>query len=123
MAEKMNNTAAKQVKSESYFASVWIEFRKNKAAVVGMVILFLLVLVAIFAGQLAPYDPYEQVYADALMHPCREHLFGTDEFGRDIFSRVLYGARISLLVGVVSISIACVCGCLLGASAGYFGGT
>lgn len=123
MASNVNNTAAKQVKSESYFASVWIEFRKNKAAVIGMCILFLLILVAIFAEQLAPYDPYVQTYSDALMHPCKEHPFGTDEFGRDILSRVIYGARVSLLVGVVSISIACVCGCLLGASSGYFGGT
>ena len=119
MEEK--NRAA-QVKSESYFASVWTEFRKNRAAVVGMAILSAIILVAIFADMLAPCDPYLQVYAEALQPPSAAHLFGTDEFGRDIFSRVLYGARISLLVGVVSVAIACVLGSLLGASAGYFGG-
>ena len=119
MEEK--NRAA-QVKSESYFASVWTEFRKNRAAVVGMAILLTIILVAIFADMLAPCDPYLQVYAEALQPPSAAHLFGTDEFGRDIFSRVLYGARISLLVGVVSVAIACVFGSLLGASAGYFGG-
>lgn len=119
MEEK--NRAA-QVKSESYFASVWTEFRKNRAAVVGMAILSAIILVAIFADILAPCDPYLQVYAEALQPPSAAHLFGTDEFGRDIFSRVLYGARISLLVGVVSVAIACVFGSLLGASAGYFGG-
>lgn len=113
---------AAQVKSESYFASVWTEFRKNRAAVVGMAILSAIILAAIFADMLAPCDPYLQVYAEALQPPSAAHLFGTDEFGRDIFSRVLYGARISLLVGVVSVAIACVFGSLLGASAGYFGG-
>ena len=119
MEEK--NRAA-QVKSESYFASVWTEFRKNRAAVVGMAILSAIILAAIFADMLAPCDPSLQVYAEALQPPSAAHLFGTDEFGRDIFSRVLYGARISLLVGVVSVAIACVFGSLLGASAGYFGG-
>lgn len=109
-------------RSESYFASVWLEFRKNKAAVIGMTILLAIIFVAIFADKLAPYDPYEQVYAEALKGPSSEHWFGTDEFGRDIFTRVLYGARVSLLVGVVSVAIACVFGCLLGASSGYFGG-
>lgn len=111
-----------KIKSESYFMSVWQEFRKNKAAVVGMAILLGIIFVAVFADKLAPYDPYVQTYEDALQSPNAEHLFGTDEFGRDIFSRVLYGARVSLLVGVVSVAIACVCGCILGASAGYFGG-
>ncbi len=114
----MNRT----VKNESYFMSVWNEFRKNRAAVMGMSILFAIIVVAIFADFLAPYDPIEQVYADALQGPSTAHWFGTDEFGRDIFSRVLYGARVSLLVGVVSVAIACVIGSLLGASAGYFGG-
>lgn len=113
---------AKKIKNESYFTSVWNEFRKNKAAVVGMVILFIIIFVAVFADKLAPYDPYIQVYSEALQHPSTTHLFGTDEFGRDIFSRVLYGARVSLLVGVVSVAIACVFGSILGASAGYYGG-
>lgn len=111
-----------KIKNESYLSSVWSEFRKNKAAVLGMAILLAIVAVAVFADKLAPCDPYEQVYAEALQHPSAAHLFGTDEFGRDIFSRVLYGARVSLLVGVVSVAIACVFGSLLGASAGYFGG-
>ncbi len=110
------------IKSESYFVSVWQEFRKNKAAVVGMIILFIIILVAVFADVVAPYDPYEQVYTEALQWPSSKHFFGTDEFGRDIFSRVLYGARVSLLVGVVSVAIACICGSVLGATSGYFGG-
>ncbi|MDY5931221.1 MAG: ABC transporter permease [Candidatus Ornithospirochaeta sp.] len=116
MAEKAT------VKSESYFSSVWNEFRKNKAAVVGMAILFLIILCAIFAPLIAPYDPIEQNYPEALQGPSMKHFFGTDEFGRDIFTRILYGARVSLLVGVVSVAIACICGSILGASSGYFGG-
>lgn len=112
----------KTVKSESYFASVWTEFRKNKAALIGMVILIIVILSAVFADKLAPYDPLEQIYIDALQHPSSKHFFGTDEFGRDIFSRILYGGRVSLLVGVVSVAIACVTGSLLGACSGYFGG-
>lgn len=115
----MNNG---KIKNESYFISVWNEFRKNRAAVAGMMILFVIIFAAIFADKLAPYDPYVQVYSEALQHPSSSHWFGTDEFGRDIFSRVLYGARVSLLVGVVSVAIACVFGCILGASAGYYGG-
>ena len=118
----MNAAKPKKIKNESYFISVWNEFRKNKAAVVGMVILLLIVFVAVFADKLAPYDPYEQVYAEALQHPSSAHLFGTDEFGRDLFSRILYGARVSLLVGLVSVAIACVFGSILGATAGYYGG-
>lgn len=118
----MNAAKPKKIKNESYFISVWNEFRKNKAAVVGMVILLLIIFVAVFADKLAPYDPYEQVYAEALQHPSSAHLFGTDEFGRDIFSRILYGARVSLLVGLVSVAIACVFGSILGATAGYYGG-
>ena len=118
----MNAAKPQKIKNESYFISVWNEFRKNKAAVVGMVILLLIVFVAVFADKLAPYDPYEQVYAEALQHPSSAHLFGTDEFGRDIFSRILYGARVSLLVGLVSVAIACVFGSILGATAGYYGG-
>ena len=74
MEEK--NRAA-QVKSESYFASVWTEFRKNRAAVVGMAILSAIILVAIFADILAPCDPYLQVYAEALQPPSAAHLGGT----------------------------------------------
>ncbi len=118
----MNAAKPQKIKNESYFISVWNEFRKNKAAVVGMVILLLIIFVAVFADKLAPYDPYEQVYAEALQHPSSAHLFGTDEFGRDIFSRILYGARVSLLVGLVSVAIACVFGSILGATAGYYGG-
>ena len=118
----MQNEQMIELKGESYLASVWREFRKNKSAVLGIVVLVLIVVLAVGAGVFAPYDPFEQNYSAALQWPSSAHLFGTDEFGRDIFSRVLYGARISLMVGVVSVAIACIFGSLLGASAGYFAG-
>lgn len=119
----MQNKQLNDMKGESYLASAWREFRKNRSAVLGIVVLALIVIMAVGAGIIAPYDPFEQNYSEALQWPTMQHFFGTDEFGRDIFSRVLYGARISLLVGVVSVAIACIFGSLLGASAGYFAGT
>ena len=113
----MQNKQINEVKGESYLASAWREFRKNRSAVLGIVVLALIVILAVGADMIAPYDPFEQNYSQALQWPSMEHFFGTDEFGRDIFTRVLYGARISLLVGVVSVTIACVFGSLLGASA------
>lgn len=118
----MSNKNTSMVNNETVFSSVWNEFRKNKAAILGMLILIIILFVAVFADILAPYDPYMQDYTATLKHPSPAHWFGTDEFGRDIFSRVLYGARVSLLVGIVSVTIACVFGSLLGASSGYIGG-
>ena len=79
-------------------------------------------LVALLAPLLAPYDPLEQDYLSNLSQPTREHLMGTDEFGRDVLSRLIYGARVSLLVAVVSVTISLVLGTLLGLTGGYLGG-
>ena len=72
---------------------------RNKLAMVGVVILSVLILGAIFAPWIVPYDYAEQNIEDAYMSPCAAHLFGTDEFGRDIFSRILMGSRLSLIIG------------------------
>jgi peptide/nickel transport system permease protein len=89
----------------------------------GAVVIVGLVIVAIFAPLIAPYDPYKQNLKSMLAQPSKAHLLGTDELGRDLLSRVIYGARISLLVGVVAVSIAGAIGMGLGLVAGYFGGT
>jgi ABC-type dipeptide/oligopeptide/nickel transport system permease subunit len=78
---------------------------------------------AVFAEQIAPFDPLESHAADRLQSPNREYLLGTDQLGRDVLSRIIYGARISLLVGLVSVAIATVCGAIVGLLSGYFGGT
>jgi len=85
---------------------------------------FLIILVgtAIFAPLISPYDPNKQTLSESLRGPERKHLLGTDELGRDILSRIIHGARISLSVGLVSQLIACIIGVLMGALAGYYGG-
>ncbi len=109
-------------RAQSYWAVSWNIFKKNKMGMVCLVIVALLVLIAIFAPLLAPYDPDAQELTNMLKAPGGAHLFGTDEYGRDILSRVIYGCRISLSVGVVSQAIAVVIGFTAGVCAGYFGG-
>ena len=109
-------------RAQSYWAVSWNIFKKNKLGMFCLLIVILLVLIAIFAPLLSPYDPYAQELSNRYQAPGGAHLFGTDEFGRDLLSRMLYGCRISLSVGVVSQAIALVIGFLAGVSAGYFGG-
>lgn len=104
-------------------AEFWRRYRKNKSAVVGLVILILLVGMALFADLIVPYAKcVEQVGADRLQLPSMAHFFGTDEYGRDLFARVVHGSRYSLFIGVATSLMALVIGAILGASAGYFGG-
>lgn len=97
-------------------------FLRNRSAVAGVIILVIIVLAAIFAKQIAPYPYDEQNLNNILQTPSRDHLFGTDNFGRDLFTRVLYGARISLVVGFVSVGIGSIIGGIIGAISGYYGG-
>lgn len=99
-----------------------IRLRRNHMAMVGLIILLLLTFVAIFADQLAPYGYAAQDYMAIRKPPSAAHWLGTDEFGRDVFSRLLFGSRISLQVGFVAVGISLVLGGLAGAVAGYFGG-
>lgn len=94
----------------------------NRSSLIGLIVLIFLILVAIFADQIAPFTFREQNLDATFILPNETHLFGTDNFGRDIFSRVVYGTRISLMVGVISVSIALFVGGSLGAIAGYIGG-
>lgn len=95
---------------------------KNKLAVAGAVILLLLIVTAIFAPQLAPYDPLEQKVIEGLNPPSAAHWFGQDKLGRDIFSRMMYGSRISIWVGLATVSISLMIGMAIGAISGYYGG-
>ena len=105
-----------------YWSISWNIFKKNKVAMACLGIVIILCLVALFAPWIAPYDPDAQVLTERLMPPSAQHWFGTDDLGRDIFSRIVYGCRISLSVGVVSQIIATVIGYTMGVCAGYFGG-
>lgn len=106
----------------SYYKDSFKRLKKNKAAMFCFFVLILLFLVAIFAPFICPQDPNSQTLANALKGPSEGYLFGADEYGRDIFSRIIYGARISLTVGISSQIIATLIGVTLGAIAGYYGG-
>lgn len=95
---------------------------RRRIVIGGTVVVLMLVFAAIFAPLIAPFDPYEQDLNNRLAQPSKLHLLGTDELGRDLLTRIIYGARISLLVGVVAVSIAGIIGMSLGLVAGYFGG-
>ena len=110
------------IKKRSQLKEIWRRFRRDKQAMVGMCMLLLMIFSAIFASVISPYDPLQQDIINRLQPPSAAHFFGTDELGRDIFSRILYGSRISLTVGLIAVSISSVVGCALGAIAGYYGG-
>jgi len=115
-----------QKKKRSLMHDVWRRFRKSPIAMLGLFIVIAMILVAIFAGVIAPSDGRNPGYdiqdlTNRFQTPSAEHWMGTDEFGRDIFSRVVHGARISLLVGFFAVTISMVIGVTVGAIAGYFG--
>ncbi|MFI6346496.1 ABC transporter permease [Streptomyces sp. NPDC050560] len=105
----------------SQWADIRHRFFANKLAVLGLIILAVLVVVAIFAPLIAPDDPLKQHLTNTLQSPGGSHLLGTDSLGRDQFSRLIYGSRIAVIVGLASILVALVIGVLLGSLAGYFG--
>lgn len=95
---------------------------RDKRALIGLSVLGLLVLAALLAPSLSPYDPFEQNLKEGLAPPSASHPLGQDKLGRDLLSRILYGARISLTVGVTVVSLSLLAGIFIGALAGYFGG-
>ncbi|MBI2067012.1 MAG: ABC transporter permease [Deltaproteobacteria bacterium] len=110
------------MRHDTYSSLVWHQFKRNRLAVAGLVVVLLLMAVALLAPWLSPYSPTAYNLDAILQPPSSAHLFGTDEEGRDIFSRLLYGTRISLSVGIVAVSLYVVIGLILGALAGYYGG-
>ena len=110
-----------QVRTEGLWRGVLRRLMRNRGAVMGLAILALLALMAIFAPLLARHDPNAMAMAEALQGPSARYPFGTDQFGRDILTRIIYGARLSFQVGFIAVSIALVCGVLLGLAAGYYG--
>jgi len=107
----------------SQVREVWRRLKRNRAAIVGGIIVILFVATAILAPWLSPYHPNEGDLTKRLKAPDREHLLGTDPLGRDILSRVIYGARISLQIQIVAVVIAMFVGTILGMVGGYYGGT
>jgi peptide/nickel transport system permease protein len=101
----------------------WKAFARNRLAVVGGIVVACLATAAILAPAIAPWDPNRPDVKRILQPPSARHVLGTDQLGRDVLSRMLYGARVSLAVGFVSVGIAAAIGIMLGAAAGYHGGT
>jgi peptide/nickel transport system permease protein len=104
------------------FREIVQELLKTRTSAVGLVLILAFLLLAVFGSLLAPHDPFAQDLYSRLQRPDRSHPFGTDDFGRDLLSRVMAGARISLRIGVVSVGIALAVGTLVGLLAGYYGG-
>ena len=110
------------------FQEFWHYFKRNKGAVVGLAYIVIMLLVALFAGVLAPHAPSEQ-FRDALLHPpvwqeggSWQYILGTDDVGRDVLTRLMYGARLSLLVGCLVVVLSLILGVVFGLMAGYLGG-
>jgi peptide/nickel transport system permease protein len=112
----------KFLKKDTELRQIMLHLRRNRAAMVGLAVLVLFLLCAIFAPLLTNYDPTVPDFGRALEKPSREHILGTDELGRDSFTRILYGSRISLAIGLISVSIGLLVGVPLGAVSGYYGG-
>jgi peptide/nickel transport system permease protein len=100
----------------------WVRLRRNRLALSGLALVLGMFVVALFAPWLAPYDPNHIDLKQVLMPPSPAHLLGTDTLGRDVLSRIIFGARVSLLVGFVAVGIATLIGLVVGALAGYYGG-
>ena len=120
----MNATSPK--KKQSQLHEVWRRFRKSPIAMTGLFIVIFMIFVAIFADVIAPGDGRNPGYdihnlGNRFQAPNREHIMGTDEFGRDIFARVVHGSRISLLVGFTVVTLSMLVGSIIGAIAGFFG--
>jgi peptide/nickel transport system permease protein len=113
-----------RIKGDSQWAIAARHFKKNKLAIGGLAVMIILYLVTLLTPLIAPYDPSVQgdIITSRYLSPSAAHWLGTDKFGRDILSRVLYGARISLSIGFVAVGISITLGTLIGALAGYFGG-
>lgn len=124
MKQKMQTVSGAgsyQRKRGDKFKEFWHQFSKNKASVVALVIILLIIASAVFAPLLTPYT-YDQMDLKSIMKmPSREHLLGTDDYGRDILTRILYGGRMSLLISLVAVAMAVVIGPLLGAIAAFYG--
>ena len=123
--DNMKNKENVKMKSRGMFAEIWHRLIKNKGAVIGMIFLLVLIILAIISPFLFNYekDVVGQNIKEKLLSPSSTHWFGTDEYGRDLFARVIYGSRYSLIIGIGSVVIGLVVGTLLGSLAGFKGGT
>ncbi|KJS16241.1 MAG: peptide ABC transporter permease [Peptococcaceae bacterium BRH_c4b] len=121
MSATVNTEAAVEQEKNSPFGEVWQRFKKNRIAMASLILLVTLTLLAILAPLVTSYDPYVGQLPQALKGPSASHIMGTDELGRDIYTRIIYGARISLWVGLLAVAVALAAGTILGSLAAYYG--
>lgn len=112
------------VKKVGQLSEIWRRLRKNKAAMIGLTVILIFVFFAVFADSIASYEnvAIKQNIKQRLLPPSKEHIFGTDNYGRDVFARIIHGGRISLTIGIVSTAISVFFGSILGSMAGFYGG-
>ena len=122
MKEKKKVQTENQERIKTPFSEMVRKFKKQKNAVVALCFIIFLIFLAFFGSKIVPYGINEYDYNAILQGPSMKHLFGTDEFGRDLFSRIVCGTRISLAVGFGAVTVGAVCGTILGLLAGYYGG-
>ena len=108
------------MKKHTMLSEIWRRFKKNKQAIVGLIVLIIFILVAIFAKQIAPYWYDDQDASHAMIGPCAQYPFGTDNLGRDVLSRLIYGSRYSLSIGFLAVGISVLTGGFLGVIAAYY---
>ena len=122
--EQTTQTVTQTYKKRSQVSAVWHRLKKNKLAMLGLFILCILIGLAVFADFIADYDTVVVGLdmSQRLLTPSLEHIFGTDQFGRDVFARIIHGGRLSLSLSIISMSVAVAIGACIGAVAGYYGG-
>ena len=121
---KFTSAELQQYKKRSMFSEVWRNYKKSPSAMIGLVVIIIIIIAALVAQIVYDYDTdiVQQNIKERFQRPNAEHLLGTDQYGRDVLTRILYGAKYSLSVGIVSVAISCVLGSSLGLIAGYYGG-
>lgn len=124
METNMNKLASKRYKKRSTMRNIWNQLKKNKGAILGLVIISIIIILALLAPAIFNYENevIKQNIPIRLQPPSSQHWLGTDDLGRDVLARIVYGARYSLAVGLVAVAIALVVGVSLGSAAGYIGG-
>ncbi len=122
--EKAKTKSKVKIKKRSQIKSILFRYKKNKLAILGAVIFLILIIISLSADLIVDFekDAVSQNMANRLITPNKDHVFGTDQYGRDIFARIIFGSRVSLSVGLVTIAISLTFGSLIGATAGYYGG-
>ena len=111
-----------EIYGTTFIKEVWYRFRKNRMAMIGAATVIIMVFVAIFAKWISPYDPYAVDLLKQFQPPSSRHILGTDIYGRDMLSRIIYGTRISLIIGLIPTLISMTIGSVLGIVSGYYGG-